>query len=267
MSSNRILATMLGVAAILAAFWLLALAPKRDQAAKLGTQVESLQQEVDQLNATVAAADEARRDFADDYAQLVTLGKAVPADDDTASLLVQLNKVAGRNGLEFRDIELQDTGASAGVPAPTTTAPPAPTTTTTDPAAGAVPAASPVPATEAAAALMPLGATIGPAGLAVMPYKLTFAGSFFDVSKFVAGVDSLVKTETGRVTVDGRLMTIDGFSLTSDPRTGFPALTASVSVTTYVTPPGQGVTVGATPAAPAPVGATATPTSTTTPAP
>ena len=263
MTSNRIIATLLGVAALLAAFWILALAPKREESAKLGTQVESLQQEVDELNATVAAAGDAKRNFADAYAQLVTLGKAVPASDDTASLLVQLNRVAGRNGLEFRDIELQDTGASSGVPAPVATAPPAPATTDT----GSVPAASPVPATEAAAAVLPLGATVGAAGLAVMPYKLTFAGSFFDVSRFVAGVDSLVKTGTGRVTVDGRLMTIDGFSLTSDPRTGFPALTASISVTTYVTPPGQGVTAGATPAAPAPAPATATPTATTTPAP
>src|SRR5687768_17050221 len=260
MSSNRIVISMLVAVVALGAFWFLGLSPKRDESAKLATEVQGLQQEVDQLRSTVAAADQAKRNFADDYAQLVTLGKAVPADDDTASLLVQVNRVAGRTGLEFRDIELIDTGASAGAAPVPTTPPP-----TTDPATGATTTASPVPATEAAAALLPLGATVGTAGLAVMPYKLVFAGSFFDVIKFVEGIDSMVKTGDGQVMVDGRLMTIDGFSLTSDPRTGFPDLTASVSVNTYVTPPGQGVTAGATPTAPAAV--TATPTASTTPAP
>ena len=40
----------------------------------------------------------------------------------------------------------------------------------------------PATPTEAAASLMPLGASIGPAGLAVMPYNLIFNGTFFQIA-------------------------------------------------------------------------------------
>ena len=64
---------------------------------------------------------------------------------------------------------------------------------------------------------MPLGASIGPAGLAVMPYTLTFSGNFFQIADFIHGIDSLVETENAKVGVEGRLVTIDGFSLNSPP--------------------------------------------------
>ena len=50
-------------------------------------------------------------------------------------------------------------------------------------------------------------------------------------------------------------MTIDGFSLTGDPLTGFPRVKANFAVTTYIVPPEQGLSAGATPAGPAPAGA------------
>ena len=107
---------------------------------------------------------------------------------------------------------------------------------------------------------MPLGATIGTAGLGVMPYTLTFEGDFFQLADFIHGLDSMVTTTNSNVAVDGRLITIDGFTLKGSDG-GFPKLHATVSVTTYVTPPEQGTTVGATPSGPAE--ATATPASTT----
>ena len=72
-----------------------------------------------------------------------------------------------------------------------------------------------------------------------MPYTLTFNGDFFQIADFIKGLDSLVKTENAKVAVDGRLITIDGFSLASDPDAGFPALEATFSVTTYLTPPNR----------------------------
>jgi hypothetical protein len=84
-----------------------------------------------------------------------------------------------------------------------------------------------------------------------MPYTLTFDGEFFEIADFIKGLDALVKTTNEKVAVDGRLITIDSFSLSPDPAGGFPALQASFTVTTYLTPPDQGVTAGATPASPA----------------
>jgi hypothetical protein len=108
------------------------------------------------------------------------------------------------------------------------------------------------PPTEVAASTMPLGASIGPAGLAVMPYTLTFKGSFFHVADFIHGLDALVKTKNEEVDVTGRLITINSFTLTPDGDRGFPFLGASFTVTTFLVPPEQGVTGGASPSSPEP---------------
>ena len=73
-------------------------------------------------------------------------------------------------------------------------------------------------------------------------------------------------TESGKPVVHGRLMTIDGFSLTGDPFTGFPAVEANFAVTTYIVPAEQGLAAGATPAGPAPI-ASGSPSTVSTPTP
>lgn len=257
-STNRLILAMLAIAALAVAFWMLALGPKREEARELGAKIEELSASLAQHEQEIAAALAAREAFPADYQQLVVLGKAVPGDDDTASLLVQLNRIADGAGVTFRDLELRASAEAAPAPAPAP-APAAPVPA--DGSAGAVPVSASVSPTEAAASTLPLGAAIGPAGLAVMPYTLTFDGSFFEIADFIEGLDELVETTNEKVAVDGRLITIDSFSLAPDPDAGFPALEASFSVTTYLTPPDQGVTAGATPASPV---ATATPVATTT---
>jgi Tfp pilus assembly protein PilO len=245
-STNGVIVAMLGVAVLAIAFWMVLLSPKREEADKLGAQVEELQSSLSLHRAEADRAEEARQEFPVTYQQLVVLGKAVPGDDDTASLLVQINRIANRSHLTFRDFTLEAGSTEA---APTPTAAPV----------GAEGAAAVTP-TEAAASTLPLGATIGSAGLGVMPYTLTFDGKFFEIADFIKGLDSLVKTKNANVTVDGRLFTIDGFSLQAAQNSGFPALEATFSVTTYLTPPEQGVTAGATPTGPE----TAVPVATTT---
>ena len=83
-----------------------------------------------------------------------------------------------------------------------------------------------------------------------MPYSLTFTGSFFKIADFIKGLDSLVKTTNENVGVNGRLVTINGFSLGEDSEAKFPALQANFSVTTYLTPPSEGTTAGASPEGP-----------------
>ncbi|HXS34600.1 MAG TPA: hypothetical protein VN758_12585 [Solirubrobacterales bacterium] len=244
-STNGLVVVLLGVVLLVAGFWIALLSPKRDEAKELGTEVAQLQQSLSQHRQEAAIAAQARRDFPTDYQRLVVLGKAVPGDDDTASLLVQLNRISEKAGVKFRNLQLSGSEGAAAEETP------------------AVPTADSTPAspTEAAASLMPLGASVGPAGLAVMPYTLTFDGDFFKIADFIKGLDSLVETEDGQVAVDGRLLTIDGFSLGAAQNKGFPALEATFSVTTYLTPPAQGVTAGATPESPV---AEATPAATIT---
>jgi len=248
---------MLIVAVLAAGFWILALSPKRQQASDLASEVEKQQTALSEAQSRVAEATVARTDFSSDYRQLVVLGKAVPANDETASLLVEVNRVADRAGVRFESLQLD---AESGEESTATTVAPEASSTS------AVPAASTIPPTEAEAALLPLGATIGSAGLGIMPYNLAFTGSFFQVADFIHGIDSLVHTGKSEVGVDGRLMTLDGFSLTEDSHAGFPDLTANFAVTTYLVPPDQGVTAGATEASPAtPASTEAAPTTTGTP--
>jgi len=251
-ATNRLVLAVLVVAALAVAFWMLLLGPKRDESSKLQVQITKLEASLAENREIVDTALEARESFADDYRQLVVLGKAVPGDDDTASLLVQLNKIAKRTDIRFQLIELAQEGDEGEPETPE----PAPAVGPGSSTAGAV---SP---TEVAASTMPLGATIGPAALAVMPYKLSFTGDFFKLADFIKGLDSLVKTENEKLGVSGRLITVNGFALEPDPDKPFPALEATFSITTFLVPPEEGVTAGATPTTPAP--ATAAPVSTTT---
>jgi Tfp pilus assembly protein PilO len=232
-SSNGLIVGMVAFALLAFLFWTMMLAPKRDEADELGAQATSLETSLATHESEISQALEARDSYAGDYRDLVVLGKAVPGDDDTASFLVQLNRIANDAGVEFRNLKL---ASAEGEAAPEETTAPA------------VEGASP---TEVAAATLPLGATIGTAGLAVMPYDLSFEGNFFSIADFIHGLDSLVQTENEKVAVTGRLITINGFSLKGDTGKGFPALEGSFSVTTYLTPPEQGVTGGAAPSGPA----------------
>jgi Tfp pilus assembly protein PilO len=241
-SSNRLIAAMLIVAALAAGFWVLILSPKRQEASELGTEVEQLQSSLALAQSQVAEAEAARHEFPEDYRKLVVLGKAVPANEETSSLLVGLNRVATDSDISFDSIRLSD-GSSSEIP-------PAPVAPEAGPS---TPVATTIPATEAAAALAPLGSTIGPAGLSVMPYDLNFKGTFFEMANFIQGIDSMVATGDSGTTVDGRLVTLDGFALAEDSSRGFPFLNAEFKVTTYLVPSGQSVTAGATETAPAPV--------------
>lgn len=247
---NLTIVAMLVVATLAIAFWVLLLSPKREEAAALGKEIKQVEASLAQHQAEVAEGEEAREQFSADYQKLVVLGKAVPGDDDTASLLVQLTGVSERADVEFRNLKLSASGGDTEAPA------------AAPPASGEESGGMPVSATEAEASLLPLGASVGPAGLAVMPYTLNFDGSFFEIADFIAGLDSLVKTDRDGVLVDGRLLTVDGFSLKADQEAGFPALEASFAVTTYLTPPSESGLEGTTPETPG--AETATPAAATT---
>lgn len=252
-ATNRLIVSILAIAAMAIAFWILLLGPKRDEASKLGAEVGTLQIQLAGARASEAQAIAAKKEFPTDYQQLVLLGQAVPAGEETSSLLVELNRIAERSHVRFEDLLLTGSGEA---PAQVATAPAPSPQGGAESNSGAVPAAATVPPTEVAAATMPLGASIGPAGLGVMPYTLTFRGTFFQVADFMKKVDALVHAENAKVAVDGRLITLDAFALNTDVETGFPTLNASFSVSTYLIPPGQGLTAGATPTAPPPSSAT-----------
>lgn len=257
---NRIVLVALPLVALAIGFWVLVLAPKREEATALETRAADLRVQVDEQEQLVLAGEAAREDFPSAYRRLVVLGKAAPEEDDTSSLLVQLEQIA--RGAKVNFIGLDSSGGDE-------TAAPTPTPTPQTPAetaegqeeradavggdAGDAAAATPPPATEAEASLLPIGATIGPAGLPVMRYTLNFEGDFFRLADFVAGLDALVRTKAdGKVGIRGRLVTIDDFDLAPTEAEDGDALAATFTITTYLTPAEQGVTAGASPSGPAP---------------
>jgi len=270
----------LAVAGMIAAFWLVVISPKRDEAASLKQDTDGLQSSLEQAQQAAAAGEQARQDFEVNYRRLVVLGKAVPADGDQAGLLVQLQRLADRSGVGFQSIDLTSSAQSASTPTPpasseSSVSPIPPVTPPTGTAEDTTPAASTptAAATEAVAATLPIGASVGPAGLPVMPYNLKFSGDFFQIANFLESLDEMVHMPHGEVDVTGRLLTVDGFALAPEKSaagaslSAIPTLTANLSVTTYLTPADQGIMAGATLSGPAPATsapATPTPASSTT---
>jgi Tfp pilus assembly protein PilO len=268
------------LAAVIVGFWLLVLSPKREEASKLSDQVSALHSSLSDAQQGAAAGEEARRSFRVDYRRVVVLGKAVPADDEQASLLVQLQNLATRSDVQFQSIDLSQSSDSSVTPPPT--APMAPTDSTTTDSSSTSDSSSSTdsstttsdtssttlaPATEAAASTLPIGASIGPAGLPVMSYDLSFTGKFFQIADFMRRVDSLVHMHGSVIAVHGRLLTVNGFTLEPPEEPGSlsdPLLKANLNVTTYVTPADQGLTGGATPSGPSSDTPTLTSSSSTT---
>jgi Tfp pilus assembly protein PilO len=277
-ASDRAVVFGVLLAALIVGFWLLVLSPKRAEVSRLDDELTDARAALASAEQAATAAEQAKTRYADNYHQLVVLGKAVPAEEDTSSLLVQIQALADHSGIQFDSIELSETGEGSTPPPPATETTADSSSAGTgdsgtdvgDSAAGGDETAAPVsaPATEAAAASLPLGATVGTAGLPVMPYDLHFTGDFFQVADFIKGLDALVQSESPGIGVDGRLMTIDGFALSPDKVRGLPHLVVTLHTTTYVAPAGEGLTpVGSTPTEPAtPTDGAPVPTAAETPA-
>ena len=243
-------------AVLAAAYWFLVLSPKRQEAAKLGETLQKVEKGRDDARSRAATLENARSTYAEDYAAVVRVGKAVPGSLDMPSLIVQLDEAAEGTGIRFKRIT---TGERTDAPAPT---PPTPSSggsvsapgQARDAANGAAQTSEQRPETSGAAP--PSGApaagatgTSGVSGLDSVPLEFTFSGSFFDLADFFHAMKRFVRVAGDKVRVRGRLLTIDGFTFESS---AFPKLTADIQATVYLAPKSEGTTAGATPSGPAP---------------
>lgn len=217
----------LAVLAALAAGWFLLLAPKREQVAAVQAQIAQAESRRDVAAAAVTAGEQARADGRRDARAFTRLLKAVPTDDDVGPLIKQLEKIAIANKIDFRAVKLVAGPATAPAPA---APPPAPQGE--EAADETAPSAAPV---AAVVAQPPPGAVVGPAGLLTVPFSFTFDGGYAEMQRFLRAVHGLAKSKGGRISVKGRLMTIDGFSL-APGRDGLPKVKAIVSATAYLMP-------------------------------
>ena len=277
-------------ALLVAVYWFILLAPKRQEATKAAAEATEQTERLEGARARARAAEGAQTDFAADYAEIVRLGKAIPSNVDMPSLLVQLDSAAAGTGIRFTRIATgeREPGAAAAAPAPA----PAPSGGTPAAAAGGQPAQS-APGTavenanetaqaasqqsdaatqsgvdpsdtqtsESSGSGLPVGGgapagdatgTTGgsPAGLETVPLELEFVGNFFNLADFFHDIKRFVRVANENVVVSGRLITVDGVRFSSATDL-FPRITAEVTATVYLSPKAQGTTAGATPAGPA----------------
>ena len=141
---DRIVIVVFGALAVVAAAWLLVVAPEREKASKLGSEVSAAQAQLTTAESQVASARAAQAGYPTAYASLVSLGKAVPTGQEVPSLIYQLAHASNQKQVDFTSIT---TGGSAG-------------------GSGGSSSATPAAAT---------------AGFTQMPFTFVFNGSFFDL--------------------------------------------------------------------------------------
>ena len=219
---DRLVVVIVLVIVAVAGAWLLVVQPKRDQANSLGAKVTAAQNQLDAARTQITSAEADRSAYARDYQAVAELGEALPSDDETPSLIFELQNAATRAGVNFRSLVLN--AASSSSPAPTTSS----STSSTS---------------QAVTATLPPGAAVGPAGLPTLPFTFTFQGNFFRLASFMGRLERFVVATNKKVSVSGRLMSLNGISLGAAP-SGFPQITATISATTYLVPASQGLTDG-----------------------
>ena len=235
--TNKILLAVVAAVGALAAFYFLALAPQREQIAKLDEQIVAKETELEASRQTLVVYEAARSTYKRNYSTLARLGKAVPADDDVRSLLVQLESAADRSGVDFQKIEVGGGGGAV-----------------------AAPAAGATDATASTGELAPAPGSVPVAGgaLSAMPFSFTFNGGFFDLSSFLARLERFVTVSNDRIDVTGRLLRLESIQI-APHSTGFPHMTAQIGAATYLVPPPEAVTAAGAAGAAQPATATPTP--------
>lgn len=274
---------------VIGVYWFLILSPKRKEATKLDTQVTTAQQARDEAVSQANTLEQAKATFASQYSKMVRLGKAIPTQVDMPSLIVQLDAAAKGTGIQFGDIKVGARVPAAAVAAPAST-PSTSGGTPPPVAAGGAPAqttfgkatesANNAAATGNAQAIQQSGLSAGDAststatksgglpvgggsavatqitpgqpvpGLDTVPLSFTFGGKFNNLSDFFHRLKRFVHIANNKISVQGRLITIDSLKFTSSAQ-NFPNLEADVSATVYLSPKDGGTTAGATSSGPA----------------
>lgn len=231
---DRMVVIVIAALGVLAAVWLLAVAPERQQAAKLATEVSAARAQLASAESQVSSASAAQARYEAAYASIVRLGKAVPASQEVPSLIYQLAQATNEKNVEFASI------------------------TATVPGVGGA-AASPAASSSAAGA----SATAG-AGFTQMPFTFVFNGGFDSLYSLFQQLDGFaLHTSSGGLRVSGRLLTIQSVKLApvSESSSGSGSgsskgnsseqLSGTITATAYVLPAGQTLTGGASATGPA----------------
>ncbi len=235
---DRIVLMAIVVVVLLAGGYVMVVSPERKQAADAQTAVQSAQGQLQSAEQQATSARAAQRRYAAAYSSVVSLGKAVPPADEVPSLIYELEQASNQREVDFNSIASSAAGGASG-------------------AAGASAATA--------------ASTAASGGFTQMPFTFIFKGGFAGLAHLLGQVEGFaVRTNAGGLAVSGRLLTIQGVTITpenggsagnkatggSSSSASSGALTATVTATAYVLPATQGLTGGATPTGPSAAGAT-----------
>ena len=239
MSRNyRIILVAIVALGAVGGYWKLLLSPKREQAAKLAQQVATQKAQLAQTQSLIASYAGAKDAYQANYATVLRLGKAIPTDDDTRSLVVQLDAAAKRSGVGFDTINLAGSGGAGAT-------------------TGASSGASSAPG------------AINAGAYSAMPFNFTFNGNFETLGSLLSRLESFVAVDGDKIRVNGRLLRIETISLQPSGG-GWPGLSASVGASSYIVPETAAPTTAgagtATPTTPSTTTAPGTTSTTSTPA-
>jgi hypothetical protein len=242
---DRLVLMVLAVLAVLGGGWLLAVSPERKRAAQEETQVTSAREQLTAAEAQAQDARAAQARYAEDYASVVRLGKAVPPLDEVPALVYELDHVTHQREIDFNSIS---SGSGSGS------------------------------ASSSASAGGAAASAVTPAAFTQMPFTFVFKGTFFALAHLLGQIDGFAQAppagssgtataadrSAGQVQVRGRLLTIQSVDLAVESGAAAGAgagkaasgsssheLTATITATAYVLPVSQGLTAGATPSGPA----------------
>jgi Tfp pilus assembly protein PilO len=204
--SRNIRILILAVVAVgaVGGYWKMVLSPRRAEIATLDQQVATQQAQLTQTQGLIATYKGARDAYEANYASVVRLGKAIPADDDTRSLMVQLDSAAKRSAVNFDVINVN--GGGGGGAAPGATAP-----------------------------VNPIPGAVNAGAFSAMPFSLGFVGDFRTLGDFLSRIERFVTLKGDEIKVNGRLLRVENISLKAAD-TGWPELGVTIGASSYIVP-------------------------------
>lgn len=224
---DRIVLMVVVVAVFLVGGWMLLVSPKRKEAKAVEEKVTSAQRELASAESQLANARSAQAQYSTAYAAVVNLGKAVPASEEVASLVYQLEEASNLRDVSFNSIVSGSGGAASSPSSSSSSSSSASSSTSASAAASA-------------------------SSFTQMPFTFVFSGGFFSLEHLFRQLTAFTVPQGSEgLRVSGRLLTISSVKLapeTSEGNTG--KLQGTVTATAYVLPAGSSLTGGATPGSP-----------------
>jgi len=234
--NDRIMILVVASAVLLLGFYFLLLSPQHKKAADAVAALDTAKADLTAAQQKLTAGQQAQEDFRRDRTTIVKLGRVVPETDDIPTLLTQLQSLADKYHVTFKNFQVN---AAAGASSTSVGG----VTTTTPSASGGD------GSTNATAPLFPPGSVSIAGGLGRTPIEVDLVGTYNDLEDYLRAVERFAVVSGEHSSTTGRLMVVDAFAYQFAPDDAdakikniweiHPKLTATLNASVYFAPPLQ----------------------------